>query len=368
MEAGMSDQLIGVGIIGYGGFGPFVHEAWNSAPGVEVRAVADSNSARIPEGNLRFTTRWKDLLEDDSIDLIAVITPPSMHADMGLSVLNAGKHLLVDKPIATSFEDATRLIEARDRTGKVAAVNFMLRFNPLIQKLANLAHSGLLGQLRHVAVENVAQDDTLPPDHWFWDPEVSGGILVEHAGHFLDVVDFVAGESPTHVQGACRKRNPNQEDQLLAVALYESGIVATHYHEFSRPRQLETTTLRFVFDLAQIDIDGWIPLSGTMRALADEELFEAISTLPNAEFLDVKTMEQTTVQSAGRSYAVDCEVGAHFQLTDPKPDVYQACLCAMIGDVRDAILSDAHRLHAPLETGLQALKSAIEAQAFARSL
>lgn len=362
----MSETTIGVGIVGYGGFGPFVHSAWDSAEGVEVRAVADSDPSRAPKEEVRFTTEWRELLEDKSIDLVAVITPPAMHAEMGVAVLEAGKHLLVDKPVATTLADADRLIEARNRSGRVAAVNFMLRFNPLVQALAELSRSGRLGQLRHVAVENVAQDDTLPSEHWFWDPEVSGGILVEHAGHFLDLVDFVAGETPERVQGARRTRNERQEDQLLAVALYKSGIVATHYHEFSRPRQLETTSMRFVFDLAQFDIDGWIPLGGTVRALADEELLRGIKTLPNAEITGRNALEEHEVTSAGRTYEVTHELEARFALSEPKAEVYQNCLRGMISDVREAILNPDHEVAVPLEDGRRAIASAITAQEMAR--
>lgn len=263
----MSDQVIGIGIVGYGGFGLFVHEAWDSAHDVEVRAIADRDSSRAPRGGVRFTTEWRELLDDDAIDLIAVITPPASHAEIGAAVLAAGKHLLVDKPIATTLAGADKLIAERDKSGKVAAVNFMLRFNPLVQQLAQLAQSGLLGKLRHVAVENVAQDDTLPPN-------IGSGIRIFRAVFSSNTPDIsstlltlLRGKRP-HWYGVRAERETLVRRISSSRSHSTSGIVATHYHEFSRPLQLETTTIRFVFDLAQFDIDGWIPLIGTVHALA----------------------------------------------------------------------------------------------------
>ena len=99
--------------------------------------------------------------------------------------MEAGKHVLIEKPVATALSDAERLLEIRDRTKRVAAVDFMMRFTPLAEILARWTINKPFGDLRHATVENHAQDEFLPPDHWFWNSAQSGGILVEHARALL---------------------------------------------------------------------------------------------------------------------------------------------------------------------------------------
>ncbi|MFH0881351.1 MAG: Gfo/Idh/MocA family oxidoreductase [bacterium] len=364
-------NTLGVGIVGYGGFGPFLKNAWSQVSGIDVRMVADTDPGRKPDPSTRFTTDWTNLITDPNIDIIAVVTPPSTHAEIAIAAMKAGKHVLVDKPLATTIEDARKIIDERNRTGNVAAVNFMLRFNPLVEALIDWSRSGLFGQLRHAAVENVAQDESLPPGHWFWDPAVSGGILVEHAGHFADLVDAVAGRRPETVQGARRTRNDRQEDQVLATALYDGGLIATHYHEFSRPRPLETTSIRLIFELAQVDLNGWIPLGGEILAMAGEVGVQALHALPGWKTLEDipadSAKDSVTVHSAGKPYLVSRIVRGTFTLPEAKLEVYAACLQKMMADVGEAVRNSKHRVRVPLEDGLYALDTALRATVMART-
>src|SRR5688572_28105882 len=119
-----------LGLVGYGGFGRFLHVTWGSMDGVEVVAVASRDD--LPEG-IRTYAGWEGIRDDGAVDLACVATPPNLHAEIAGAMMAAGKHVLVEKPVATSLADAERLIEVRDRTGRVAAVDFMLRFNPIVE-------------------------------------------------------------------------------------------------------------------------------------------------------------------------------------------------------------------------------------------
>ena len=183
-----------IGLIGYGGFGRFLHQTWEADGAARVVAVSTLESA--PEG-VTCVSDWRDLIVRDDVDLVAVAAPPHTHAEMGVAALRAGKHLLVEKPVALSLADADALVEARDASAGpngrpgVAAVDFMLRFNPVVEALVAWGASGAFGPLERVTVQNEAQDASLPAEHWFWDRGASGGILAEHAVHFLDVVNAV---------------------------------------------------------------------------------------------------------------------------------------------------------------------------------
>ena len=361
-----------IGLIGYGGFGRFLHRTWEADGGARVTAVASLDDR--PEG-IPCLTDWRDLLARPDVDLVAVATPPGTHAEMGVAVLEAGKHLLIEKPVATDLAGADRLIAARDRSGKVAAVDFMLRFNPVVEALVAWGASGAFGPLVRVTVENEAQDATLPAEHWFWDREQSGGILAEHAVHFLDVVNAVVaaqGGDPASAsaEGWATRRADGREDRVLAVVQHGGpngvgGPLATHAHAFTRPGAFERTTMRFTFALAEVDVDGWVPLAGTVRALVGLVAEGELERLPGLRVTSETPWPDATAVVGGISYPVGRQVEAAFALPVPKPEAYAGALRALLADVRTSIEAPGRPVRAGLEAGRAALRQALAARASA---
>ncbi|HMB90653.1 MAG TPA: Gfo/Idh/MocA family oxidoreductase [Rhodothermales bacterium] len=354
---------LNLGIIGYGGFGAFIHQAWAQLDAIHVLAVADANPARQP-GGVTFYPSWQDLIADPQIDLVAVATPPSTHVEIACAAMQAGKHVLIEKPLATTREDAQRILSVRDATGRMATVDFMLRFNPIVEALHTWSRNGSFGQLRRVVVENYAQDETLPSEHWFWNPALSGGILVEHAVHFIDIVHACTAAPVQRVDGVCLQRNPQQTDRTMATVVYEDGLVATHYHAFMRPNIFEKTSMRFVFDLAQLDIEGWIPLSGQITALVHGENRPALTRLPDFRVVREESLgngEAQLLQSGGETYQADHLMEGTFSIPMPKSDVYTVCLQGLMSDFVAAIHDPKHQMRVTLEDGMASLKTALRA-------
>jgi predicted dehydrogenase len=352
-----------LGLAGYGGFGRFLHRTWGAMPGVEVAAVATLHDG--PEG-VRVHDHWQGLLTDDAVDLVAIAVPPNLHAAVAGAAMEAGKHVIVEKPVATSLAEARRLVEVRDRTGRVATVDFMIRFTAVAEALARWGRERPFGRLRRAVVENHAQDETLPPEHWFWDPAQSGGILVEHAVHFLDLVSSMTDARAVRVDGWGHRRNARQEDRVLATVAYDDGLVATHHHTFSRPEFFERTTIRLWFDLAEVEIEGWIPLAGRVRALVGPGTEEALAALPGFSETarrpaPVREGSARRVLVGGEPFEVADEVEGTFDAGTPKPEVYAAALRALLTDVRRAMADPAHRVRVPLEDGVEAVRLALAA-------
>jgi predicted dehydrogenase len=376
---------LNIGIIGYGGFGAFLHRSWSELPDVRVAAIADADLRRDP-GGVPFFTDWRELLDQSEIDALSIVTPPDSHADIACAAMQAGKHVLIEKPLATTMEDALRILSVQEQTGMVAGVDYMLRFNPIVEALHAWCRNGSFGPLRRVVVENYAQDESLGPDHWFWDRRRSGGILVEHAVHFIDLVNGCTSSEAVRVDGIAVSRNPAQEDRVMATVLYGDGLVATHYHAFSRPGFFERTTMRFVFDLAQVDIDGWIPLSGRCLALASDETEAELECLPGwspCARRPVHDMEDDsrphgwgatgngsarTLRSGGVEYAADRCLEGTFQLPVDKSRAYGNAVRAIALDFAHAIRKPRHRLRAPLQAGVASLGIALQASSGARSM
>lgn len=146
-------KIFNIGIIGFGGFGKFLFNAWNQLENIQVTAIADINAAAVKGfENIQYFSDWNDMIRLESIDLVAIVTEPNTHKEMANACMLAGKHVLIEKPLAISSEDAEEIIHTRDQTGVVAAIDFIMRFNPLIQTIQALTLEGIFGKLRRVDV------------------------------------------------------------------------------------------------------------------------------------------------------------------------------------------------------------------------
>lgn len=402
----MNHDALGIGIIGYGGFGQFLHRSWSTMDEVVVRAITDSNPdvrAAVEANVARFEGRnadpstgirrgaakpvvtyhadWRSLLMDPSIDVVSIVTPPFAHADMACEAMRAGKHVLIEKPLATTSEDAQRIRAAADETGRVAAVDYMLRFNPIVEALQQWARDGSFGALRRVVVENYAQDESLPREHWFWDPVRSGGILVEHAVHFIDLVNGCTDADIAWVDGLAVRRNDNRIDRMGLTAMYTSGLVTQQFHAFNRPGFFEETGMRFVFDLAQVELEGWIPLCGTINALVNVETSATLKHLPGIEITIRKPIAEVddgsrpegwgasgkpaaiadVLYSGGAAYHVAEHVRGRFTLPMSKSEAYATALRALMTDVAAAVRDPEHVLRAGLPEAIRSLEIALAA-------
>src|SRR3978361_436885 len=221
-----------VGIIGYGGFGKFLHHWWGQLANVEVVAIADTN-IQGEIGHCKTYSDWHDLVNDREIDIVSIVTPPALHAEMACAAMKANKHVLLEKPVAISEEGGRQILQVQKETGMIITVDHMIRYNPIIQSFMQLGRSGSLGKIRHAVVNNYAQDAALPADHWFWKEELSGGIFIEHGVHFFDIVNALGAQQYSEVYGCSHRRNELQRDQVAALVLYNEGLIASYYHSFS---------------------------------------------------------------------------------------------------------------------------------------
>lgn len=369
-----------LGIIGFGGFGNFLYNAWSALDRVEIVSVADSRSQTLPSGKLRFYDNWKHLISDERIAIIAIATPPSSHAEIACAAMEAGKHVIIEKPIALSIADAREIISIRDKTDMRATVDYMLRFNPIVDVLTEWNKSLPFGTLRRVVVENYAQDESLNAEHWFWDKKISGGIFIEHGTHFFDLISHISGSEPQQVTGTGTNRNSKQADRALANVKYKNGLLATFYHSFARPGIFEDTSIRLIYDLAQIEINGWIPLSGKINALVNDSSIEELTNIPNLSIIErqpireikdesrpkgwgsvvtKKSGNSDKIKSGGIEYEVREMIKATFKLSENKTEVYSGSLKKLLLDFIQSIDDPRHRQAVTLEDGINSLGTAI---------
>ena len=194
-------KKIRLGIIGLGSAGLTQLDALASAPTIELFAVAEPGRLRHPV-RVAVHTDWRRLLDDAGIDAVSVCLPHHLHAAVALAALQAGKHVLLEKPIAHSAAEARRIIAAANAAKRVLMIEMTHRFYPPVQAGEQLVRSGRLGRV--FAVEDrIVQP--FPPQYkggWLLRRKLAGGgVALTNGIHMLDRIRFVCDQPLRFLDG-----------------------------------------------------------------------------------------------------------------------------------------------------------------------
>jgi predicted dehydrogenase len=312
------------------------------------------------------------LLADGRVEVVAVATPPAGHARLVLDALAAGRHVFCEQPLATRLEDATEVLRATARPGAPRlTVDYVLRRNPLYALLDRLQRE-LFGPPRRFAFENLASDEHLGPDHWFWDREVSGGILVEHGVHVFDACAWLLGSQPELVQAVEASRPDGRVDTVVATARHPGGATASFAHAFARPARAELQWTTLDWGTARATLAGWVPVELQLDAWAGGQALGLLQRLAadsaatlavpgfrpsGAERLKVELLELARQPGGDHHLRLWATLGG----VAAKPRVYRESVRAGLADLLTAIAGDGQPLVSPAD-GWHSLAVALAAQ------
>ncbi|MGW4983059.1 Gfo/Idh/MocA family protein [Streptomyces mirabilis] len=201
---------LGIGMVGYAFMGAVHSQGWRTAGRVfdlasepHLTAVCGRNrqAARAAADKLGWAsaeTDWRDLIRRDDIDLVDICTPGESHAEIAIAALDAGKHVLCEKPLANTVEEAEAMVAAAARNpGRIAMVGFNYRRTPALSLAQAMIGAGRLGALRHIRLTYL-QDWLVDPDFpltWRLRRETAGsGALGDLGSHIVDLAQFLVGE------------------------------------------------------------------------------------------------------------------------------------------------------------------------------
>lgn len=194
------------GLIGVGNIGRIRARAIQRAAGCRLAAIADLDLGRArsaaPSKDIAIFDDYRRFLDLDAVDAVMVCTPPPYHEEVTINALEAGKHVLCEKPLSNSVDAARNMVEASRRTGKVLANGFNFRYIPSVQFLKRTIESGLIGDLDHV--RGFAGHVGLAEFKASWEYDqkvVGGGALMDIGIHMIDLVRYILGEI-TEVYGS----------------------------------------------------------------------------------------------------------------------------------------------------------------------
>ncbi|MDR7275809.1 putative dehydrogenase [Catenuloplanes atrovinosus] len=208
-----------IGMVGYAFMGEAHSQAWrtvNRVYDLPVRArmslIAGRDKANVAAAADRLgwdehTTDWRDLINRDDIDLVDICTPGDSHAEIACAALAAGKHVLCEKPLANTVEEARAMVAAADAAraqGVRAMCGFTYRRVPAVTFMRRLIAEGRLGELRHVRAVYLQDWITDPefPLVWRLQKDKAGsGALGDIGAHIIDMTQFVTGQAITGLSG-----------------------------------------------------------------------------------------------------------------------------------------------------------------------
>lgn len=205
----MIDEL-SIGLIGAGRMGAYHVETWERVEAGRLVAVAEPEEAlaraRIGRRPIDWVADYRWLLERADLDAVCICTPSEQHARIALDALDAGKHVFVEKPIATALEDGLRMAAAARVAGLKLMVGHVERFNPAVGKLSELIREGRIGRVFRAHATRVGPLPARIQDT---------GVAIDLATHDLDLMQFVLGRDITSIYAeGSRCVHPSQEDMI----------------------------------------------------------------------------------------------------------------------------------------------------------
>jgi predicted dehydrogenase len=309
------------------------------------------------------------LLARPDVDLVYIATPPFLHFDQARLALEAGKHVICEKPLALTVGQADELIALARKRDRLVVANLMQRYNQLFEMVGQLIERRLLGELLHGYFENYASDENLSAEHWFWDRTKSGGIFVEHGVHFFDL--FAGWLGPGMVVSAQTSRHSKThiEDQVQCTVRY-GGVHVNFYHGFTQPGRMDRQELRLVFERGDLLLLGWVPTYARVHAIADEESTRGLSKLFAGSRIDALASyapKDRACRGHGREYDVYQEFELHWGDWRQKSRTYCELLRAFMADQAAWIRDRSHSRKTTERNGRDSVAMACEADHMAHT-
>jgi len=252
---------------------------------VAVVSATEATSGRVAReyGGTAYTD-YREMLTAETPDVVSVAVPTVLHLEVARTALNAGCHVLVEKPITATFEEGRALIAAAEAAERKLMVGQIVRYDPAIQALNRQLDAGMLGRIFQVACRRVSPFPRRIQDV---------GVVLDLAPHDLDLMRYLTGEDPVQLHSQTAQRfHAAHEDQLTAQLRFGSGILGLLEINWLTP-----TKVREVLVLGE---------RGLLRA---DCIDHTLTFLENDESADGASMAEGTLSGVGQGRMLELPVG-----------------------------------------------------------
>jgi predicted dehydrogenase len=219
------ENAINIGVIGCGYWGPNLVRNFSEVSGAKVKTVSDFRLELLTKMQARYpaiqvTTDCQDIFNDPEIDAVAIATPVSTHYELALSALKAGKHVMVEKPMTATTEQALRLIDEAERRNLILIVDHTFVYTGAVRKMQELVANNGLGDIYYY--------DSVRVNLGLFQHDVN--VLWDLAVHDLSIMDYVLPTKPYAVSATGMNHVPGGPENIAYLTLFfESNLIA-HLH------------------------------------------------------------------------------------------------------------------------------------------
>jgi len=226
------DETVKVGVIGCGRIAQSVHlKILRSLPGVHVIGVAAPDpscrkaaSSLVPRASI--VSDYRDLLAHKDVEAVVLSLPPAHHAEAAIAAFEAGKHVYLEKPMATDLRDGEAVIAAWERASRIGMMGFNYRFNSLYVEARDLIARGVLG--KPVAIRSTFALAQRALAGWTTRRESGGGVLLELASHHVDLVRFLMQSEIVDLSCQIESRRTESDTAFVTLTL-ASGVTVQSF-------------------------------------------------------------------------------------------------------------------------------------------
>lgn len=220
---------IRVCLVGAGRMAYWHLRGYKKMKGIDVVAIAGRTQSNIKELQRRFNipfgyTDFKDMLERHKPDAVNVTTPTYTHCPIVVESLKAGCHVLCEKPMAMTLEEANRMIEAEKQAGKIFMMGFSQRFYKEFVHMKDIVDQGKLGKIK---IAWFRRGINMPPQKWYSEKEKSSGVTCELAIHGIDWLRWIIDSPVIQVSAELTEHNkyPGIDDNVWIILKFENGAI-----------------------------------------------------------------------------------------------------------------------------------------------
>lgn len=231
-------------------------------PNVELLAIYDQDRDRGGKAAQTYQTQYfhdQDLFLTQDLDAVIICSENHLHKEMVLKAAQAKKHILCEKPISTTIEDANEMIRACEMNRVILQIAFPVRFSTPIKQLKAMIEKGELGEIIAMRTTNRGQN----PGGWFIDPKRSGGgAVLDHTVHMVDIMRWYLGKEVSEVYAMVDSffHQIEIDDAGLLTLEFENGVIASHDASWSRFSEYPTwgdVTIEVIGTKQSIKVDAF---------------------------------------------------------------------------------------------------------------
>jgi predicted dehydrogenase len=271
-ETPITSARLGVAVVGCGYWGPNLIRNFAVCPASEVVTLCDQDRGRLeksaaPCPRAALVEEFRQVLADPRVEAVVIATPVGTHFRLATAALEAGKHVLVEKPLATSVREAESLVRLADTRGLTLMVDHTFIYSPSIRKIKELVDQGALGDIYHI--------DSVRINLGLIQNDVN--VLWDLAPHDLSIVDFLLGNLPRSVaaMGSCHTGADLEDVAYLNLDFGRNLLASFHVNWLSPVKIRHLIISGSKKSLVYNDLNAWEPIKVYDRGIQIDESPEA---------------------------------------------------------------------------------------------